>query len=307
MINYFARHIQVLLATIGDMVRSPIATINTTLIIAVTILLPMLLFIVVKSAEKISGTWEGRPQISVFLQHDVSDNEAQLIYQEIQLHPTVALAEFVSAEQALEEFRLLADSATLEQELDFIGGNPLPPSIVLMPTDDASNQAQLDQLQDQLLKIEGIESIRLDLEWTQRFSAIVHVIVRVGTLLSSLLAVALILIVGNTIKLLIHNRRDEIEITKLVGGTDTFVRRPFLYYGALFGFMGASIALIFAFVAGVLIAEPISHLSSLYQSQTLLYRLNLTEVVVILSVGTLLGWISARWSVAQHLWKIRPR
>ncbi len=307
MINYFARHIQVLLATIGDMVRSPIATINTILIIAITVLLPMLLYIVVKSAEQISGTWEGRPQISVFLQQDVSDHEAQLIYQEIQLHPTVELAEFVSAAQALEEFRLLTDSATLEQELDFIGGNPLPPSIVLMPSDDASNQAQLDELQNQLLKIEGIESIRLDLEWTQRFSAIVHVVVRVGTLLSSLLAIALILIVGNTIKLLIHNRRDEIEITKLVGGTDTFVRRPFLYYGALFGFMGASIALIFAFVAGALIAEPISQLSSLYQSQSLLYRLSVTEVAVSLGVGTLLGWISARWSVAQHLWKIRPR
>ena len=305
--NYFARHTQVFFATLGDMARAPISTINTVLIIAITLLLPSLLYVVIKSSEGLSDSWQGRPQISVFLQKEVSDSEAKLIFQEIQLHPSIELAEFITPKQALEEFRLLSDSASLEEELAFLGTNPLPPSIVLMPNKSAAKPAPLNQLREQLSKIEGIDSIRLDLDWTERFSAILSVLTRAGLLLSGLLALALVLIVGSTIKLLIYNRRDEIEITKLVGGTNTFVRRPFLYYGTLFGFLGALVSLIFLLLAASLVEQPLSKLASLYQRQSLLHELQAWEVFTVIGVGSVLGWLAARWSVAQHLWKIKPQ
>lgn len=307
MLNYFARHLQVLLSTLGDMARAPIGTINTILVIAITLLLPSLLYVLIKSSEGLNDSWQGRPQISVFLQKQVSNAEAQLIFQEIQLHPSIELAEFITPKQALEEFRLLSDSASLDEELAFLGANPLPPSIVLMPNKPAAKPATLKKLKTQLSKIEGIDSIRLDLEWTERFSAILGVVKRVGLLLSVLLAMALVLIVGNTIKLLIHNRRDEIEITKLVGATNTFVRRPFLYYGALFGFFGAIVALLFLILAANLVEQPLAKLASLYQRQALLYELQSWEIASLLALGLILGWLAARWSVAQHLWKIKPR
>ncbi len=307
MTSYFIRHLQVFFATLGDMARSPAATVNTVLIIAISMLLPCLLYVFVKSSESLSETWQGRPQISVFLQKDVDDSAAQLIFQEIQLHPDIELAEFVSPEQALEEFRLLSNSATYEQELAFLGSNPLPPSIVLMPNKAAARSAPLEALKNQLSKIEGIETIRLDLAWTERFSAILAVITRAGILLSILLGLALVLIVGNTIKLLIHNRRDEIEISKLVGGTNSFVRRPFLYYGSALGFLGACTTLLLLLVTSGLIEDPLSTLASMYQQQSLLHKLTVQEAVFILLTGTLLGWLAARWSVALHLWRIRPQ
>jgi len=305
--SYFARHLQVLLSTLGDMARTPTATINTILIIAITLLLPSLLYVTVKSSEGLSESWQGRPQVSVFLQNGVGDREAQLIFQEIQLHPAIELAEFVTPRQALEEFRLLSESTNLDEELAFLGENPLPASIVLMPNKADAGPTEVAKLKQQLSKIEGIDSIRLDLDWTERFNAILNVVTRVGALLSALLALGLVLIVGNTIKLLIYNRRDEIEISKLVGGTNTFVRRPFLYYGTLFGFLGSLIALGLLLFAANLVEQPLTKLASLYQRQSLLYDLQSWEVLSLIAIGATLGWLAARWSVAQHLWKIKPR
>ena len=305
--SYIARHFQVMISTLGDMVRSPANTINTTLIVAISLLLPLFLYVVVKSSEGLSESWQGRPQISVFLQSSVTSNEAQLIFQEVQLHPSIELAEFVTPKQALEEFRLLSRNSSLDEELAFIGENPLPPSIVLMPNNLSTTPSALKDLTEQLEKIEGIDNIRLDLDWTQRFNAILSVVKRAGLLLSVLLAVALILIVGNTIKLLIYNRRDEIEIAKLVGATNTFVRRPFLYFGSMIGFFGSILALIFLLISANLIDQPLAELASMYQSKSILHSLSAAEILAVLGIGPALGWLAARWSVAQHLWRIRPR
>jgi len=112
--SYIARHFQVMISTLGDMARSPANTINTTLIVAISLLLPLFLYVVVKSSEGLSESWQGRPQISVFLQANVTTNEAQLIFQEVQLHPSIELAEFVTPKQALEEF-----SANAKQYLSY--------------------------------------------------------------------------------------------------------------------------------------------------------------------------------------------
>lgn len=306
--SYFARHLQVLFATLGDMRRTPMATINTVLIIAITLLLPSLLFVSVKSAQTLSSNWTGRPQISIFLEKDISDSTAQLIFQEVQLHPAIELAEFITPDAALAEYKILTQGDnSLEQELAFLGENPLPPSIVVMPDQASTNSHILLNLKEELSKFNGIESVRLDLDWTDRFNAILLVFSRVSLLLSGLLALGLILIVGNTIKMLIFNRRHEIEITKLVGGTDTFVRRPFLYYGAIFGFFGALISLGLLLIAASLVKKPLAELASLYQSKGLIHEVQLIEIFGLILTGTVLGWLAARWSVAQHLRKVQPK
>lgn len=305
---YFSRHLQVLFSTLGSMRRSPMATINTLLVIAITLLLPSLLYVTLKSAQSLSSNWQGRPQISIFLDKTSSSSTAQLIFEEIQLHPSIELAEFVTPEQALAEFRLLSDDDTsLQQELAFLGENPLPASIVVMPDRASAKTENLLSLKEELSNFDGIESVRLDLDWTERFNAMLQVFSRVSLLLSALLGLGLVLIVGNTIKLLIYNRRDEIEITKLVGGTDAFVRRPFLYYGAFFGFLGACISLGFLLLAASLVKEPVSKLADLYNVNALVHSVNLLEVLTLLFVGTALGWMAARWSVAMHLRAIQPR
>ncbi len=302
--TYFSRHLQVLFATLGEIRRAPLNSINTILVIAITLLLPTLLYISVKSGQQLNEGWQGRPQISIFLIDSLDSKEAQLIFEEIRLHPYINLAEFITPEQALNEFRALSG---LDYELDFLGKNPLPASIVVMPDIQNSQSNKLLSLKEELSEIDGIESIRLDLDWTDRFTAILDTITRVSSLLSGLLVIGLILIISNTIKLLILNRRHEIEITKLVGGNNAFVRRPFLYYGMLLGIFGAITALLLLLFAAELINQSLKQLANLYQQDSLIYALNLNEIAAIIFIGALIGWLAARWSVSRHLRKIKPQ
>ncbi len=302
--SYLGRHLQVLFASLGSMRRTPMPSINTILVIAITLLLPCALYVAIKSAQSLSGDWQGRPQISIFMQTNLPAAESQLIFEELRLHPVIELAELITPKQALDEFRSMS---AIGFEIDFLDENPLPASVVVMPNSENISSEALLKLKQELAAIDGIDSIRLDLDWTDRFNAILGSAVRIATLLSALLAIALILIVSNTIKLLILNRRQEIEITRLVGGSNAFVRRPFLYYGLLFGAFGAIVTLLLMSLASKLIEEPLSSLANLYQKESLLYALSTTEILTIILIGGVLGWLAAQWSVTQHLWKIKPQ
>lgn len=302
--NYLSRHLQVFLATLGSLIRSPISSLNIVSIIAVTLLLPALFYILIMSIYQISDHWQGRPQVTVFLQENLSEQEAALVFDEIKLYPTVALAEYVSPTQALSEFKMLSG---LDKEIDFIGTNPLPASIVLMPESGHSSTAKLEKLQSQLSKIDGIEQIRLDLDWVKKFNAIISFISQIAQLISVLLIVALLFIIGNTIKLIILNRRDEIEITKLVGGTNIFIRRPFVYYGMLVGAFGAILAIIAIYVIQHLLGNAVADISGVFQSTIRLYQPNIQELAYFIVIGASVGWLAARLSVARHLHQIQPR
>lgn len=302
--TYLSRHLQVLFATLGAMKRTPLATLSTIVIISISLLLPSLLYITLKSGAQLTSEWQGQPQISIFLQHGLSANESQLIYDELRLHPAIQIAELITPSQALAEFKTLSG---LNVELGFLEDNPLPASVVVLPNDLHHNAAAISTLRDELTKIEGIDDIRLDLEWTDRYHAILSSLEKFAKLLSILLSIALILTIGNTVKLLIMNRRQEIEITKLVGGSNRFVRRPFLYFGALFGFFGALISLLLLVIVANLMQQPLFELSSLYQRESVIYQPNWQEFGALTAIGVLLGWLAARISVAQHLNEIKPR
>jgi cell division transport system permease protein len=302
--TYLNRHLQVLFAAIGTFARTPFASLATILIIAITLVLPSILYITLKSGQQIAEGWQGRPQISIFIDTELGAQEAKLIFAELSLHPAIETAEFLTPQQALEEFTALSG---MSYELDFLGENPLPASIVAMPDQENSESDSLQALKTELEKIEGIESIRLDLEWTDKFNSLLNTAERTTYLLFALLSAALFLIVGNTIKLLIMNRRDEIEVTKLVGGSNAFVRRPFLYYGFLFGVCGGVCALVLLYFSAIYISPALENLATLYQKETLVYQLNWHELLCIVAFGGALGWIAARLSVARHLRHIKPR
>ena len=262
-----------------------------------------MLYIMIKSAQSVSDNWQGRPQMSIFLQPGTDSDDANAIFEEITLHPHVALAEFISPEQALSEFKTLSG---LDHELAFLGENPLPASIVIMPLDSASDSSSLLEIESQLTKIDGIDQVRLDLDWTDRFNAILRLAARIVQVLSGLLAFAFVLIVSNTIRLIILNHRQEIEITKLVGGTNAFIRRPFLYNGLLLGCFGGILSLLMLIATFVILDTPITQLTTLYGSSNPIHHLKWFEVLGVIAIGSLLGWLAARFSVARHLSAIEP-
>ena len=304
MITWLSRHAQVIFATLGKLATSPISSLTTIGVIAITLSLPAFLYVFTNSAKQLSNGWEGRPQLSVYLKHEIDEEYQQVILEEIRLSKFVAQAELISADQALAEFKLLSG---LNQELDNLGSNPLPASILVLPTEQSSDKIQLSELSNNLSKIDGVDNIALDLEWIEKFNVILKLIERFTLILSLLLGIAVVLIISNTIRLSILNQRDEIEITKLVGGTDSFIMRPFLYNGFFLGLIGAILAYLLISLTLLILQGPISQLSSLYNIQNPAKGLSSNDIGWLMLIGTGLGWVAARWSVSKHLSEIEPK
>jgi len=302
--TYIVRHIQVFFATLGQIVRSPLNSLTTVLIIAISLLLPSIMYVFLKSAQDLSSNWQGRPQVSIFLNQGLGEDEIAAIFQEIELTPNIAVAELIKPDAALNEFKTLSG---LDAELNFLDANPLPSSVVVMPSQSSLSKDELEQLKGQLEKIDGVDQIKHDLAWTNRFNAILSVFNRVALLLGIVIVAGLILIVSNTIRLIILNKREEIEITKLVGGSNSFIRRPFLYYGFIIGILGGitALALLTAFFFGL--HQPIDQVAQLYNSDNPIYALSLSDATILIGIAALTGWGSARLSLAKHLHAIRPR
>ena len=304
MITWFSRHAQVMFATIGKLAKSPVSSLTTIAVIAITLSLPAFLYVFTNSAKQLSNGWQGKPQLSVFLQADLDEQYQQAILEEIQLNKHVAQAELITSEQALNEFKLLSG---LDEELNKLDNNPLPASILILPTEQSSDKTELSNLSNDLSKIDGVGDIALDLEWIEKFGSILSLIERFTFILSVLLGLAVVLIISNTIRLSILNQRDEIEITKLVGGTDSFIMRPFLYNGFFLGLTGALLACVLIGLTLVILHGPISQLSALYNIQNPAQGLSAKDIGWLIFIGTGLGWTAARWSVSRHLKEIEPK
>ena len=160
---------------------------------------------------------------------------------------------------------------------------------------------------DSLSALPGVELAQLDVQWVKRLHAILQIIRRSVTALAALLSLAVLLVVGNTIRLDILNRRAEIEVTKLIGATDGFIRRPFLYGGIWYGLLGGILALALSGAALLLLREPVAQLSSLYASAFRLRMFDWRLAALVLGGGATLGWLGSWLAVGRHLKRIEPR
>jgi cell division transport system permease protein len=213
----------------------------------------------------------------------------------------IAEVQYISADQALSEFKQLSGFGEAAAVLD---KNPLPAVLVVRPNDASPEAAAA--LQHQLAANPAVDQVRLDLQWLKRLSAILDIVRRVTDILAALLGLAVILVVGNTIRLEIGGRRTEIEVSKLLGATDAFIRRPFLYHGAWYGFAGGLIACLLVVAAVTLVEEPVSRLAGLYGSAFALQGLGFMGALGLLAGGGLLGWTGSWLAVARHLRAIEP-
>jgi cell division transport system permease protein len=216
----------------------------------------------------------------------------------------VAEVTLVKADDALEEFRR---SSGFGEALDALKDNPLPHALVVRPAAEFREPALVENLTAELRKIDGVDLVQLDTAWVSRFNAILDVVRRVVLLAAGLFALGILVIVGNTIRLDIENRRDEIEVTKLVGGSDGFVRRPFLYNGVWYGLGGGLIALLTVTVVILLLGEPVQRIAGLYGSSFSLRGLGAEGSAVLLGGGALLGWLGSFIAATREIRGIEPR
>ncbi|WP_369958554.1 permease-like cell division protein FtsX [Pseudomonas benzenivorans] len=282
--------------------KQPIGSFFTCLVMAVALSLPMGLALLLDNVESLGGSWQRAAQISLYLQLDASDAQGQALREEVAAMDEVAEAEWISREQALDEFQ---QQSGLGEALKELPDNPLPGVVLVTPRE--IDKATLEALRLRLAELPKVQQAQLDLLWVERLTAILHLGDRFVFGLTLLLVLALLLVIGNTIRLHIENRRTEIEVIKLVGGTDSYVRRPFLYMGALYGFGAGLLAwLVLAYGLGWL-NDAVVRLAGLYGSDFALAGVPAADGLSLLLGAVLLGYIGAWLAVARHLSELAPR
>ena len=302
--NWFLRHVQALLGACGRLARNPLASLLTVFVISLALALPLGLKLAVDNLRKATGDFAEAIDLTVYFRAEVKLEKAQQLQRSASNRSGIAAVQLVSAEEGLRDFRAYSGFGSALEALE---GNPLPHVLNVRPLPQASTPAQLENLKRYFIAWPEVESVQIDNEWVQRFGAILDVLKRVLGLAAVLLAAGVFAIIGNTIRLEILNRRAEIEVTKLVGGSNAFVRRPFLYTGALYGGVGALLALGLVSLGIALLAGPANRLATLYGSGFRLVGPNSNDIAVLGLVALMLGLVGAWVSAARHLAAIEPR
>lgn len=299
--RYLRLHAASLAAAIGRIAGQPVAGGLTILVIAIAIALPAGLTVLVHNVDQLSTTWEGAADFAVYLDTEISEDRAREIAAEIEARDDVAATTFISRADALAEFKLRSGFG---DALDALDENPLPHTIVVSPAGGAS--AGIETLALALEAYDETALVQLDTEWVARLRSMLALFGRLVDLATVLLALAVVIVIGNTIRLEINNRSTEIEVMKLVGGTDAFIRRPFLYLGLCYGTCGAAIAAVLIVLALWLLAEPVRDLARLYAASYELTGLTAGDLGRLFGGGAVLGWAGAWLAAARHLKAIEP-
>jgi len=300
---YLSHHRHSAKDSLQRLLGNPLQSLLTWLVLAVALALPAILLVSMNNLQALGQRWDGAPQMSVFINPRAQKAAIEGIQQRIEKREGVERVEYISPQQALSDFE---SQSNLGSALRSLEANPLPPALVITPMPELSAKA-LAVLGAELNAMPAVDEVVFDQAWVQRL----HEILRLGEVISlslgALLALGVILVIGNTVRLAIESRREEIVIIKLVGGTNAFVRRPFLYTGLWYGGGGGLLALLLLVSGLQWVSAPVATLAALYGSEFTLQGLGFTGGLLLISVASLIGWLGAWLAVGRHLGEIEPQ
>lgn len=299
---WFSQHIQALLYSAGQMYRNPLGSLLTTAVIGISLALPAAFYVILVNSERVATGWSGTASITLFLKLDVPAAKARDLAVSLRNRPQIAGVRYISPDEALAEFRRASGFGDAIEQLE---ENPLPGVLLVQPS-SITAASSAEALLAELRALPEADTAQFDRQWVQRLVALLNILQRAVWILACLLALAVLLIIGNTIRLSIYNRRTEIEINMLFGATAAFIQRPFLYSGFMHGLMGALLAWMLVSAAVYLLQSPVAQLAELYASNFMLAGLDREEIFKLLCAGGLLG-LSGSWlAVQRHMRGITP-
>jgi cell division transport system permease protein len=299
--GYLERHAQTCVASLGRLAREPVSTLMTIGVISLALAIPGCLYLLVQNARAVASGYSGALDMTVYLKPGDSELRARNLTDQIGRRAEVESARLVTASEGLAEFRRWSGFGPA---LDALAGNPLPHSIIVRPR--LPTAESVERLRGALASLPGVDVVNVDAAWVRRFLALLEVVRRTLLILAFVLGAAVLVVVGNTIRLDIDVRRPEIEVTKLVGGSDAFVRRPFLYGGLWYGLGGGLLAWLVVSAVSLGLAGPINRVAAAYDSRFVLTGLSWPAVAVLVLGGALLGWTGAYLAATRHLREIEP-
>ncbi|HEX7565554.1 MAG TPA: permease-like cell division protein FtsX [Bradyrhizobium sp.] len=300
---YFARHAQTLIGSLGRVVKQPFASLLTMGVIAVALALPLFLNLFLTNVRSAVGNWNDAFDLTVYIDKKAAAARTVSLAKQLRLRGDVATVRIVTADQAMMEFR---ENSGFGKALDALADNPLPDALVVTPTLERSTPQGTDALKEAIAALPDVQNVQLDTEWVQRLHALLDLLRQVVVLTGGLLGAGVVLIVGNTVRLDILNRRAEIEVMKLVGASDGFARRPFLYSGVWYGLGGGLIAIFLVAIAAAVLAKPVNGLAALYGSRFHLQGLEVLTAASVLGLAVSLAWLGSWLAATRHIRAIDP-
>lgn len=302
MMRALVQHFVVMGTALRRIFSSRLGGFFNILVIGIALSLPAGMYLLLQNLQGLVEQLSGTPQISLYLSLDAKTDDVDKLRRLLTQHPAINRVEFISRADALEQLKKSTGLA------DVIGGlqqNPLPDAFVIYPK---PGEAQaLETLRNELAKLPRVEQAQLDSAWAYKLEALLKFGRIVALILAGLLSLALVAITFNTIRLQILTQRDEIEVSKLIGATNGFIRRPFLYFGATQGLLGGIMAWLIITFSLLLLNFQLKALSQLYASHFMLHPLSFGDSISLLLFSIYLGWLGAWLSVARHLSQIEPR
>lgn len=301
--TWLSHHLQVAVSSLGRLLHNPLATGMTVAVIAIALALPAGLYVLIRNLNLLSESWDQTAVISLFLTLDADIEQARTLAVELEAHRNLDQVTLINPDQALSE---LGRYGGFNEAIAQLEENPLPVVLALQPTPDIRTPEALEHLAEEIEALPQADFARLDTQWVRRFQVILSLTQRGVVLLGGALALAILLIVGNTVRLEIESRHEEIEIMELVGATSAFIRRPFLYAGGWYGLFGGVGAWLLVALTLTLVQTPVSRLAALYHTQFPLAGLGVAASLTILGGSLGLGLLGSWVSVGRHLSAAQP-
>lgn len=299
---WLMQHGFVFLLTLRRLISTPVTSLLSIIVMGIALSLPVGIYVLMENLQSISGQTASSPQMSLFLKLDATKGDNERIKQRLEEDSRIVSFRFVPKDAALQQLQQTNGLTDITVNLM---RNPLPDAFIVHTREGTAET--LEQLRATMQNWQEIEHVQFDSAWVERLNALLKLGRSVVLMLATLLSIAIIAIMFNTIRLQILTKQDEIEISKLIGATDNFIRRPFLYFGAIQGLAGGVTAwAIIAFAVNTL-NEKLVEVARLYDLNLYLQPLSSEDSISLLAFSALLGWLGARLSVASHLWQIEPK
>lgn len=288
---------------VQDLKSKPFATFLTVMVIAISLTLPSVCYMVYKNVSEAAAQYYPSPQITVYLEKTLDDDAAARVVGQLQAEEGVDKVNYLSRDEALGEFR---NWSGFGGALDMLEENPLPAVAVVVPKLDFQSTDSLNTLRDRVSRVQGVDEVRMDDSWFARLASLTGLVGRVSAMIGVLMIAAVFLVIGNSVRLSIFSRRDSINVQKLIGATDGFILRPFLYGGAVLGFSGALLSLILSEILVMRLSSAVTDVAKVFGTQFSLSGLSFDECLLLLLVCSMIGWVAAWLATIQHLRHFTP-
>ncbi|MBY0483987.1 permease-like cell division protein FtsX [Nitrosomonas sp.] len=299
---WLMQHGFVFFLTLKRLIATPVTSLLSVIVMGITLSLPTGVYVLMENLSAISGQTMSSPQMSLFLKLDIEKEDIESVKQRMEEDSQILSFQFISKDAALHQLQQSNGLADISANLV---RNPLPDAFIVNALENTPGN--LEKLRATMQSWPEIEHVQFDSAWAERLNALLKLGRFIVLMLTTLLSVAIIAIMFNTIRLQILTKRDEIEISKLIGATDSFIRRPFLYFGTIQGLAGGATAWLIMTLAIRAMNEELGTLALLYDFDLQLQQLSPSDSISLLLFSAWLGWLGARISVASHLWQIEPR